>query len=183
MFPYHLQPYPLTALSPFHIQSLETGTFLWEKVTTLPYVHSGEVRFLGSIPTPWPSWSIAVAKDVLDGGEQEAALESFLKKLQESILSFLKNKPEEWVVDRFNYEPKDVHTWFTGVRYVQDPRPNPPAEEGIDIVATGQNTTTSSVSKETVTKTIDILHRAGAVQVKSEGLSLASYVRPKSLVP
>lgn len=174
-----LTQYPTLTDDLYRPARFETGTFLWEKVTTLPYVHSGEVRFLGSIPTPWPSWSIAVAKELLDGGEREAALDEFLSQLQASIGHFLEADPEAWVVERFKYKPEDVKTWFTAVRYAQDPRPNLTTA----AATAGQKTDTSTVSSETVTKTVEILNKAGAVKVDLQTLDVAEYIRIKSQVP
>ncbi|KAA1079233.1 hypothetical protein PGT21_004697 [Puccinia graminis f. sp. tritici] len=33
-----------------------TAAFMWEWFTTKPYQDSGEVKFIGSQPTPWESW-------------------------------------------------------------------------------------------------------------------------------
>lgn len=44
------------------VNSSDAAFFMWEWYTTKPFVDSGEVKFVGSVPTPWPSWSIAASK-------------------------------------------------------------------------------------------------------------------------
>ncbi|KAF9243415.1 periplasmic binding protein-like II [Melanogaster broomeanus] len=36
-----------------------TSAFMWEWFTTKPFADAGECRFIGDVPTPWPSWLIA----------------------------------------------------------------------------------------------------------------------------
>jgi len=43
----------------------ETEIFLWDRFMTQPYVDNGEFRRIGVLPTPWPSFVIAVRNDVL----------------------------------------------------------------------------------------------------------------------
>jgi hypothetical protein len=157
--------------------------FLWEWVTTLPYVHSGEVRYVGNVPTPWPSWSIAASTAVLADGEQEYLLSTFLEKLGASIATFLnkdavaQQAPQEFVVDRFGYKPEDVETWFNSVRYVGDSRPDPADAKHV----TGQNTTTSTVSRNMLEVTLETLEKAGAIARPAEGFDAKDFVRPASL--
>lgn len=151
-------------------------------MTTLPYVHSGEVRFIGNVPTPWPSWSIVASTEWIDGGEKEQLLDAFLEQLKKRIETFIapdaiaERKPQKFVEERFEYKPEDVQTWFENVRYVGDSRPKlasaPP---------TGQNTTTSTVSREMVQNTLGLLGKTGAISQQAATRDPAEFVRPKSL--
>ncbi len=161
----------------------EAAAFMWEYVTTLPFVHSGEVRYIGNVPTPWPSWSIAANTEILDGSAHESALDEFLQKLREAVDQFLqpeaieKELPHKFVVDNFGYKREDVDTWFNAVRYAGDHRPNP----ATGAASTGQKTDTTTVSKETLQTTLDILGKAGAIEAQSEW-DLPLFAREKSLV-
>ncbi|KDN48191.1 hypothetical protein K437DRAFT_245687 [Tilletiaria anomala UBC 951] len=168
---------------------LETAAFMWEWVTTLPYVHSGQVRYIGNVPTPWPSWSIAASTSILvPGSEDQQLLDTFLSKLQESIATFLhpdsisQQKPQQFVQQRFEYKPEDVETWFNSVRYVRDPRPDSKNDTAVALVPTGQQTCTETVSRETITTTLSILAKAGAIQTPHGGFDLADFAREQSLV-
>lgn len=46
------------------VNSGEAGFFMWEWFTTKPFADSGEVKFVGNVYTPWPSWSIAARTSV-----------------------------------------------------------------------------------------------------------------------
>lgn len=164
------------------LPELETSAFMWEWFTTKPYVDNGEVRFIGNVPTPWPSWTIAASKSV----QQPDLLQEFQGKLQESILSFTSPSNEveslKVIEDHFEYKAEDVRQWWSGVRWVQDQRP--PLQNGqgtqqgataIPLKLKGQNTSTTIVSKEVLLETLGVLQKAGVVQSPTEGWNLETF--------
>ncbi|KAK0559879.1 hypothetical protein OC844_004121 [Tilletia horrida] len=175
---------------------LATAAFMWEWFTTWPYVKSGEVRFIGSVPTPWPSWTIAASADVASSPE----LKEFLTKLQGYMSSFA--TPERvadgsastYIQSEFKYDKEDVETWLDSVRWAGDKRPNPSGKAGQtgdskpgDWVApaaptVGQNTDSATVAKGTLSLVLDTLEKAGVLTQPSGGWDLSSFVAADSVL-
>lgn len=95
-----------------------TSAFMWEWFTTLPYVKSGEVKFIGNQLTPWPSWSI-VGGVALDS----ARVSKFVDALDGAVREFDKGRASgeavQYVHKTFGYEVEDVQKWIEGVTYSQ----------------------------------------------------------------
>jgi len=177
-------------------EQLATGCFMWEWFTTFPYVSSGEVRFIGSVPTPWPSWTIAASTDVATSTE----LTDFLGRLQEYIGTFADpanvedGSASQYIQTHFAYEKKDVDTWLDAVRWVGDKRPNKSskdqgsehAQPG-DWVApaapqVGQDTDTKTVARGTLNLVLDTLEKAGVLQTPKEGWTLSDFVPSEAVL-
>ncbi|GAK62244.1 periplasmic binding protein-like II [Moesziomyces antarcticus] len=162
-----------------------TSCFMWEWYTTKPYVDSGEVRFIGSVPTPWPSWTIAASTNtaLAEGDARGAVLAEFLTRLQQSIHEFANpdtrasGKAKQFIVNHHGYKEEDVESWLNTVRWADEQTPNP---EGLEVPATGQNTNTQSVSAGTVKHTLELLEKAGVLKA---GIDAANFVdSPSRLV-
>ena len=147
-------------------QGLETSCFMWEWYTTKPFVDSGEVRFSGNVPTPWPSWTIAASTNTALSASHKATLVAFLEKLHESIQTFAnpetrsQGSAAEFIIQHHNYKPEDVASWLETVRWAGESTANP---QNIAVPNVGQNTTTLSVSRATITSTLEVLEKAGVV--------------------
>lgn len=93
-----------------------TSCFMWEWFTTLPYVKTGEVKFIGNQLTPWPSWSI-VAKPSLDHN----VVAQFVNNLDQAVRAFDESRTSgeavDYVAKTFNYDKQDVQEWIKGVTY------------------------------------------------------------------
>ncbi len=106
---------------------------MWEWYTTKPYVDSGEVRFIGSVPTPWPSWTIAASTNtaLAEGDARGAVLAEFLSRLQQSIHEFANpetrasGKAKQFIVNHHGYKEEDVESWLNTVRWADEQTPNP----------------------------------------------------------
>jgi len=106
------------------IDSVNDGTssaFMWEWFTTKPFQDAGEVRFIGSVPTPWASWMIA-AHPVRASAD---ALKSFLSGLSAYVRDFdTPAKREKDDVDfihkAFGYPKDDIVAWLKTVSYTDD---------------------------------------------------------------
>ncbi|GAC95458.1 possible thiamine biosynthesis enzyme [Pseudozyma hubeiensis SY62] len=146
-------------------EGAETSCFMWEWYTTKPYVDSGEVRFIGNVPTPWPSWTIAASCNTALSNSS-TKLAEFLAKLQESIREFANTETrqngqaKEWIVNHHQYKEEDVESWLKTVRWVGEDMTDP---EGVKVPTTGQNTTTQTVSSETIKETLQVLEKAGVL--------------------
>lgn len=150
-------------------QGAETSCFMWEWYTTKPYVDSGEVRFIGNVPTPWPSWTIAASCNTALSRQDPVSniLPDFLSKLQHSIREFANPQSREngqakqWIVQHHQYKEDDVESWLNTVRWAGEETPNP---DGLKVPSTGQDTTTNTVSGDTITQTLQVLEKAGVVK-------------------
>lgn len=140
-----------------------TSAFMWETFTTKPYFDSGEVRKIGEVPTPWPSWSIA-ANSKGENYELEK-LDGFLERLEASIhdftspASFEQNAPRSFIVNELSYKPEDVDTWLRTIRWAGDQRPN----HASNTVEVGQTTSTRTVSRQALVETVKTLRLAGVL--------------------
>ncbi|AAS51495.1 ACR269Cp [Eremothecium gossypii ATCC 10895] len=88
--------------------------FLWEHFTSKRYHDAGEIRLLGNIPTPWPSW-VLVKHTALE----PAALAAFAAALDDGIAHF-EAHPEAAVAlitQHFDYSAEDAAAWRTTVRF------------------------------------------------------------------
>jgi len=117
----------------------KAAAFMWEKFTTKvswyhlsrlksssinlrqPYLN--EIRFIGTVPTPWHSWAVVASPSTLASSSPLLpVLESFLSNLTTSIRAF--DSPEarskdsvEFVKNAFGYPEDDVRAWFDQVSY------------------------------------------------------------------
>jgi hypothetical protein len=94
-----------------------SGAFMWEWFTTKPFADAGECRFVGSVPTPWPSWLIA-AHPARAG---TAELRTFLTTLSSYVREFDSAEKREkenvkYIVDTWEYKEEDVKV--RGIRAV-----------------------------------------------------------------
>ncbi|KAE8540430.1 hypothetical protein D1P53_003376 [Cryptococcus gattii VGV] len=137
------------------VNSGETSVFLWEWFTTKPYVDSGEVRFIGSVYTPWPCWHIAASPSV-----PSSTVKAFLASLQPYVQHF--NSPEarvsediEFVHNYFGHKKEDVAEWLQSVKW----------EEQL-----------AEVKEDVVKETLAVLRKAGVVPEGAEDMKLEDIV-------
>ncbi|OXG13724.1 hypothetical protein C361_05864 [Cryptococcus neoformans Tu259-1] len=137
------------------VNSGETSVFLWEWFTTKPYVDSGEVRFIGSVYTPWPCWHIAASPSV-----PSSTVKTFLASLQPYVQHF--NSPEarasediEFVHNFFGHKKEDVAEWLQSVKWEQR---------------------LAEVKKDVVKETLAVLSKAGVIPEDAENMKLQDIV-------
>lgn len=116
--------------------------FMWEHFTTKKYYDNGELKRVGDIYTPWPSWMIA-ARDAKD-----KKLEVLAEKLNKGVLYFREHKDEsvEHITSTMEYSKEDAEAWMKTVDFSDNVR-------GVD--------------PGVVEKTISILQKAGALDDKA----------------
>ena len=91
------------------------------RYTTKPYLN--EVRFIGSVPTPWPSWAIAASTSFLSSSpDAKSTLRTFLSSLEAKVVEF--DSPEkrekedvDFIMKEFGYPEEDVNAWLGTVAY------------------------------------------------------------------
>lgn len=119
-----------------------TDAFMWELFTSKKYYDNGEIKNIGKIYTPWPSWVVTASTDVIKSNKTELA--NFLKSVDEGIDYFNNNHEEavNYISTNLDYSAEDARAWLKTVEFVKN-------SEG--------------VNPEVVSKTIDILKSAGAL--------------------
>ncbi|KAI0690155.1 periplasmic binding protein-like II [Cytidiella melzeri] len=137
-----------------------TSAFMWEWFTTKPYQDSGEVRFIGSVPTPWPSWMIAASTDPERAPNN--ALSTFLYDLTTYVRAFDSDEKRakddvEFIKEKFGYPEEDVVAWLKTVKYPAD---------------------CAKISSKVLADTLSVLEQAGFVKKPEAGFDLQTFVNP-----
>jgi len=119
---------------------------MWEWFTTKPFVDAGQARFIGSVPTPWPSWLIAAHPSQDRAPSHE--LRAFLSALSAYVIAF--DAPEnragpnvEFIKETFGYTEEDIGAWLKTVGYPED---------------------CSAISEKVIIDTLATLEKAGVVK-------------------
>ncbi|KAF5367413.1 hypothetical protein D9758_003639 [Tetrapyrgos nigripes] len=132
-----------------------TSAFMWEWFTTKPWLDSGEVRFIGSVPTPWPSWLIAAQPSI-----SADALKEFLTSLSGYVRDFdsedsraTKNVP--FIKEKFGYKEEDIQAWMKTVGYPEE---------------------CLAIDRKVIEDTLGVLGKAGVVQAPEGGFHVDHFV-------
>lgn len=89
----------------------EADVFLWERFSTQPHVDSGAFRRVGEVPTPWPSFMIAVHEDVY--AQSPEKIRALLHAINESANQLMKDEAAvSLIASRYKLAPSEVKTWF-----------------------------------------------------------------------
>ena len=120
------------------VNGTDADFFMWEHFTTKKFYDNGELKRIGEIYTPWPSWMI-VARDPKD-----ARLETLFEKLDQGVKHFLGGKQEsvDHITSTMEYSVADAEAWMKTVEFVKSVR-------GVDL--------------HVVEKTVSILQKAGVL--------------------
>ncbi|KAL6704404.1 hypothetical protein ACN47E_008256 [Coniothyrium glycines] len=153
-------PFPVEVLNTFSNlrEGVNNGTadfFMWEHFTSKRYYDNGEIKRIGEIYTPWSSWKIVAANDLLHPRNWSATanaskpalkdeLEDALQKINRGVKHFEENQEEavRYISTKLDYSEEDAREWLKTVRFAQDVR-------GVD--------------RDVVDKTVTILQKAGVL--------------------
>ncbi|KAF2648885.1 hypothetical protein K491DRAFT_611836 [Lophiostoma macrostomum CBS 122681] len=128
----------------------EADFFMWEHFTSNRYYSTNEIKRVGEIYTPWPSWHIVASTSLLFPSTSSSTsstspdLETFLRKLNAGI-SYFNAHPSEaiaYISTHLDYSAADAEAWLQTVRFARDVR-------GVDWCVVG--------------KTVGILQTAGVL--------------------
>ncbi|KAK7033232.1 periplasmic binding protein-like II [Favolaschia claudopus] len=141
------------------IDSVNDGTtsaFMWEWFTTKPWVDDGKARFIGSVPTPWPSWLIA-AHPTRASSE---ALRAFMTSLSEYVRAFdsasnREGPNVEVIKTKFGYPEEDIKAWLKTVGYPEN---------------------CLMIPSEVITNTLSTLEKAGVVKAPEGGFDVQQFI-------
>lgn len=98
-------------------QKVDADAFMWEHFTSKKYYDSGEIKRIGEIYTPWPSWVVTVNQKVLDARKSD--IQGFLAAVKKGIAYFLLN-PEaavDHILTNLNYSAEDAREWLKTVKF------------------------------------------------------------------
>lgn len=93
--------------------------FLWEKFTTKPIVDNGVFRRLGTCPTPWPCFVIAVREAFIENHPQD--LQTILEIINNTTADF-KQIPsiDKTIANRYEQRLEDVQEWLSLTEWSQE---------------------------------------------------------------
>jgi len=97
-----------------HFQAKNSGYFLWEKYTTMPYVESCIISRTEEIYTPWPCFVLCL-RNGLSTEEKNSLLNQFFPTV-EALAKRSKLIPSasiNTIAERYNLKPEKVNEWFT----------------------------------------------------------------------
>ncbi|ANB11264.1 hypothetical protein AWJ20_4067 [Sugiyamaella lignohabitans] len=135
-----------------------TDAFMWEVFTTKKYYDNGEVKQIGHIYTPWPSWVISASTDLTGNEAGKKTIQSLLLAINEGIAYFNKNHSEavEYITGNLDYSAQDASAWIETVTFADD---------------------VSKVDQKTViSNTVNLLQSAGVLDAKAESADYLSLV-------
>ncbi|KAI0024479.1 hypothetical protein F4780DRAFT_725577 [Xylariomycetidae sp. FL0641] len=132
------------------VNSGEADFFMWEHFTSKRYYDAGEIRRVGEIYTPWPSWHIVAATAVLDGDDDDdygrrQRVQDLLRRLDQGVRHFEDHHDEDvqHISTTLDYSPEDAREWLKTVRFATK-------TEGVDL--------------KVVQNCIEILRKAGVLK-------------------
>lgn len=93
--------------------------FLWEKFTTKPLVDDGTFRRIGTLPTPWPCFVIAVREDFIENNTED--LQTILNIINATTAEF-KYIPsiDKTIANRYEQQLEDVQEWLSITEWSQE---------------------------------------------------------------
>ncbi|KAK9475290.1 uncharacterized protein V1510DRAFT_358443 [Dipodascopsis tothii] len=94
--------------------------FMWEIFTSKRYYDSGEIKQIGIIDTPWPSWTITAHADVV--AAERGTLGGFLGAVNRGVAHFKANpdKAVDYIAANLDYTAEDARAWLATVDFVDD---------------------------------------------------------------
>ncbi|KAF2743170.1 hypothetical protein M011DRAFT_480951 [Sporormia fimetaria CBS 119925] len=152
-------PFPVEVLQTFSrlreaVNEETADFFLWEYFTSKRYYDSGEIKHIGDIYSPWPSWMIVAADAMLwPHGRHHGArvlteeVEGALEKINRGIQYFRENGEEavRYISTKLDYTEEDARAWLPTVEFAEDVR---------------------GVRREDVVEAMRILGQAGVLEEK-----------------
>jgi hypothetical protein len=124
----------LVPLGPFKdLRDGVTGSaadfFMWEHFTTKPWFHGEdtELKKIGEIYTPWPSWHIAASRDTFPDPERDETLQAVFDAFDEGIKMFHQDTEQGIAMlgngeAHCHYSEEDGREWLKGVKFVKGSR-------------------------------------------------------------
>eukprot|EP01027_Heterolobosea_sp_BB2_P009442 GEZU01013912.1.p1 GENE.GEZU01013912.1~~GEZU01013912.1.p1 ORF type:complete len:193 (+),score=41.31 GEZU01013912.1:500-1078(+) len=96
--------------------------FMWERFMLKPYVDRGELKYAGSIMTPWPCFMIAVRNDILETAADRNEVNRLLLSIHECFDEFDRDKEDaiRRVSEVCHLQKDDAERWVSTVKFSKD---------------------------------------------------------------
>lgn len=96
-----------------------SDAFMWEHFTSKKYYDNKEIKRIGEIYTPWPSWVITATNKTLENPD---VIKKFISGLNKGIAHFEKNKEEavEFISENLDYSKEDAREWLKTVKFNEE---------------------------------------------------------------
>lgn len=97
-----------------------SDAFMWEHFTSKKYYDNKEIKRIGEIYTPWPSWVIAVRGNVLEDNYQD--VKNLSECIKQGIKHFQENpsKASSYIAENLDYSESDAKEWMKTVKFNQE---------------------------------------------------------------
>ena len=99
-------------------QGTTADFFMWEHFTTKHYWDNGELKRIGEIYTPWPSWMICARSST------DERVKDMAEKIDKGV-QYFRDHPEEAVehiTSTMKYSKEDAEAWLKTVRFADNVR-------------------------------------------------------------
>ena len=98
------------------VQDKSADFFMWEHFTTKHYWDNGELKRVGEIYTPWPSWMIAAREP----GDERVKM--MLGKIDEGVRYYREHREEAigHITGTMEYSRSDAEEWMGTVEFAKD---------------------------------------------------------------
>jgi len=120
--------------------------FMWEHFTSKRYYDNGEIKRIGEIYTPWSSWKIVASTQLVKSSDtgKDTRLDDLFEKIDKGIRYFGSNQAEavKYISTALDYSEADAKEWLKTVQFATKTK-------GVDVAV--------------ITKTVDILKKAGVL--------------------
>jgi hypothetical protein len=127
-----------------------SDAFMWEHFTTKKYYDNGELKRIGEIYTPWPSWVLSASTKLTDTAEGHKTLAALFRAINSGINYFNLHPDEavDYISSNLDYTDEDARAWLKTVQFASN---------------------VSVVDEPTIVKkTIQILQTAGVLELGVE---------------
>lgn len=98
------------------VNDKSSDAFMWEYFTTKKYYEDPhkELKMVGNIYTPWPSWVVVKNKTLTDENTR-----AFIKSLEQGIGYFQNHQEEavQYIYQNFDYSEADAREWLPTVQF------------------------------------------------------------------
>lgn len=94
-----------------------SDAFMWEHFTTKRYYDNKEVKKIGEIYTPWPSWVINARTELVN--EKKEELKKFIQAIELGINHFEQNQEDaiKYIYTNLDYSEEDAREWIKTVHF------------------------------------------------------------------
>jgi hypothetical protein len=94
-----------------------SDAFMWEYFTSKKYYDNHEIKQIGEIYTPWPSWVITANKKLLENDQD--IVDGFLSGLKKGIEVFKSDHARDikFISENLDYSKEDATLWMKTVEF------------------------------------------------------------------